>query len=147
MVINMALQRIGTVLMLTAGSIWDIRGKRIPAGLLALNILAGVILIAANRNIDWRQDWYLYVVGILIGIMLFLIGRFCGGCIGSADGIMTAVIGGMIGYRETLLLLMNAILAAAVFSILLIVIKKAGRGTAIPFIPFMLLGYIIILIL
>lgn len=146
MVINMALQRIGTVIMLTAGSIWDIRGKRIPAGLLALNILAGVILIAANRNIDWRQDWYLYVVGILIGIMLFLIGRFCGG-IGSADGIMTAVIGGMIGYRETLLLLMNAILAAAVFSILLIVIKKAGRGTAIPFIPFMLLGYIIILIL
>ena len=99
-----------------------------------------------NRDINWRQDWRLYVIGILIGILLLLAGRFCGGCIGTADGIMTAVIGGMIGYQDTLLLLMNGILAAAVFSILLIVIKKAGRRTTIPFIPFMLLGYIMVLI-
>ncbi|MDE6686336.1 MAG: prepilin peptidase [Lachnospiraceae bacterium] len=142
----MTLQRIGTVIMLTAGSIWDIRGKRLPAGLLILDVLAGGILMAVNREIDWWKDGYLYVVGILIGILLLLVGRFCGGCIGAADGIMTAVIGGVIGYQDTLLLLMNAILAAAVFSIVLIVIKKARRGTTIPFIPFLLLGYLMILI-
>lgn len=140
----MTLQRIGTVIMLTAGSIWDIRGKKLPAGLLLLDVLAGGILMAVNRNIDWRKDGYLYVVGILIGIIILLIGRFCEGCIGTADGIMTAVIGGVIGYQDTLLLLMNAILAAAVFSIVLIVIKRAGRGTTIPFIPFLLLGYLLI---
>lgn len=140
----MTLQRIGTVIMLTTGSIWDIRGKKLPAGLLLLDVLAGGILMAVNRDIDWRKDGYLYVVGILIGIILLLIGRFCGGCIGTADGIITAVIGGVIGYQDTLLLLMNAILAAAVFSIVLIVIKKAGRGTTIPFIPFLLLGYLLI---
>lgn len=140
----MTLQRIGTVIMLTTGSIWDIRGKKLPAGLLFLDVLAGGILMAVNRDIDWRKDGYLYVVGILIGIILLLIGRFCGGCIGTADGIITAVIGGVIGYQDTLLLLMNAILAAAVFSIVLIVIKKAGRGTTIPFIPFLLLGYLLI---
>lgn len=133
--------------MLTVGSIWDIRGNKLPASLLMLNILAGVILTAVNRDIDWREDWRLYVTGVLIGMLLLLIGRFCGGCIGTADGIMTAIIGGIIGYQDTLLLLMNAILAAAVFSILLIVIKKARRGTVIPFIPFMLLGYLTILIL
>lgn len=142
----MTLQEICVVMMLAVGSIWDIRWKRIPAGLLILNVLLGMILIVTNREIAWRQDWYLYVVGILIGIILLLTGRFCGGCIGAADGIMTAVIGGMIGYQETLLLLMNAVLAAAIFSILLIAIKKAGRKTAIPFLPFMLLGYIIILV-
>lgn len=142
----MALQKICVVMMLVVGSIWDIRWKRIPAGLLILNVLLGMILIATNREIAWRQDWYLYAVGILIGIILLLTGRFCGGCIGAADGIMTAVIGGMIGYQETLLLLMNAVLVAAIFSILLIAIKKAGRKTAIPFLPFMLLGYIIILV-
>lgn len=142
----MTLQEICAVMMLTMGSIWDIRWKRIPTGLLIFNVLFGAILIAVNREVDWRRDWYLYAVGILIGIILLLTGRFCGGCIGAADGIMTAVIGGMIGYQETLLLLMNAVLAAAVFSILLIAIKKAGRGTAIPFLPFMLLGYIIILV-
>lgn len=142
----MTLQRIGTVMMLTAGSIWDIRWKRLPAGLLVLDVLTGGILMAVNRDIDWQKDWYLYVVGILIGILLLLIGQFCGGCIGAADGIMTAIIGGVIGYQNTLLLLMNAILAAAVFSILLIAIKKARRGTAIPFIPFLLLGYLMTLI-
>lgn len=141
----MALQEMGVVLMLTVGSIWDIRRKKIPAGLLILNVLFGVALIAVNRKIDWRQDWYLYAVGILMGIILLFTGRFCGGCIGTADGIMTAVIGGIIGYQKTLLLLMYAVLAAAVFSILLIVMKKAGRRTTIPFLPFMLLGYIIIL--
>ncbi len=146
MVVNMAVQEIGAVMMLTVGSIWDIRWKRIPAGMLVLNVLLGMILIVANREIDWRQDWYLYAVGILIGIILLLTGRFCGGCIGAADGIMIAIIGGMIGYQKILLLLMNAVLAAAVFSILLIAIKKAGRKTAIPFLPFMLLGYIIILV-
>ncbi len=147
MVINMALQKIGTVLMLAVGSIWDMRGKRVPAGLLALDILTGGIITAVNRDIDWHNDWHLYAIGILIGIMMLFMGRFCGGCIGSADGIMTAVIGGMIGYRETLLLLMNAILAAAAVSILLIIFKKAGRKTAIPFIPFMLLGYVTVLVL
>lgn len=142
----MTLQKIGTVIMLTAGSIWDIRGKKLPAGMLLLDVLTGGILMAVNREINWQKDGYLYVVGLLIGVILLLIGRFCGGCIGTADGIMTAVIGGVIGYHDTLLLLMNAILAAAVFSLVLIVIKKAGRGTTIPFIPFLLLGYLIILI-
>lgn len=146
MVVSKMMQRIGAVIILTVGSIWDIRSKKLPAGLLVLSILTGGILIAMNRDINWRQDWRLYVIGILIGILLLLAGRFCGGCIGMADGIVTAVIGGMIGYHDTLLLLMNGILAAAVFSILLIVIKKAGRKTTIPFIPFMLLGYITILI-
>lgn len=132
--------------MLAVGSIWDIRRKKLPAGLLIINILAGGILIAANRDIDWRKDWRFYLTGVFIGLLLLLIGRFCEGCIGTADGIMTAVIGGIIGYRDTLLLLMNAILAAAVFSILLIVIKKVKRGTVIPFLPFMLLGYLMILI-
>lgn len=147
MVVNKMIQRIGMMIMLTVGSIWDIRGNKLPSSLLVLNILAGGILTAVNKDIDWREDWRLYVTGIMIGIMLLLIGRFCGGCIGTADGIMTAIIGGIIGYQDTLLLLMNAILAAAVFSILLIVIKKAKRGTVIPFIPFMLLGYLSILIL
>lgn len=147
MVVNNMIQRIGMIIMLTVGSIWDIRENKLPASLLVLNMLAGGILTAVNRDIDWRKDWHLYVTGILIGMLLLLIGRFCGGCIGTADGIMTAIIGGIIGYQDTLLLLMNAILAAAVFSILLIVIKKARRGTVIPFIPFMLLGYLTILIL
>lgn len=139
------LQKIGTLVILIVGSIWDIRERKLPAGLLILNLLAGGILLAVNRDIDWRKDWLLYAAGILIGLLLLLLGRFCDGCIGTADGIMTAIIGGLIGYRDTLLLLMNAIFAAAVFSVLLIVIKKARRGTVIPFIPFMLLGYLAVI--
>lgn len=139
------LQKIGTLVILIVGSIWDIRERKLPSGLLILNLLAGGILLAVNRDIDWRKDWFLYAAGILIGLLLLLLGRFCGGCIGTADGIMTAIIGGLIGYRDTLLLLMNAIFAAAGFSVLLIVLKKARRGTVIPFIPFMLLGYLTVI--
>lgn len=142
----MTVQSVGVIIMLAVGSIWDIRERQIPVKLLILDIIAGVILTVINRKINWPEEWYLYVVGILIGIGILLAGHFCNGSIGTADGIMLAVIGGILGYQETLLLLMNAVMAAAVCSILLIVLKRGNRKTAIPFFPFMLLGYLLVII-
>ena len=113
---------------------------------LGLEVIIVMVLIAANREIAWGKDWYLYVFGSLIGMVLLLAGKFSGGCIGMADGIIIALLGGMFGYPDTLLLLMYAILIAAGFSILLIVLKKAGRKTTIPFFPFLLLGYLLVFI-
>lgn len=138
----MTIQSIGTVIMLALGSIWDIRDKQIPVKLLIAEIIAGVILMITNQKINWPDDWYLYIMGIFIGVVILLAGRFSNGSIGTADGIMLAVIGGVIGYRDTLLLLMNAVMAAALCSIILIILKRGNRKTTIPFFPFMLLGYL-----
>lgn len=130
--------------MLAVNSIWDIREKGIPEKLLILEVISGIVLIAVNQEINWEKDWYFYVIGSLIGIVLILAGKFSGGCIGTADGIIIALLGGMFGYPDTLLLLMYAVLAAAGFSMILIVLKKAGRKTTIPFFPFLLLGYLLV---
>ncbi|MBP3468824.1 MAG: prepilin peptidase [Lachnospiraceae bacterium] len=143
---ELMVQNIGAGIMLAINSIWDIREKGIPGRLLLLEVISGMVLIAANREIAWGKDWYLYVFGSLIGMVLLLAGKFSGGCIGMADGIIIALLGGMFGYPDTLLLLMYAILIAAGFSILLIVLKKAGRKTTIPFFPFLLLGYLLVFI-
>lgn len=142
----MTVQSAGIIIMLAVGSVWDIRDRQIPVKLLIIDVIAGVILTVMNRKINWSDEWYLYVVGILIGIGILLAGYFCNGCIGTADGIMLAVIGGVSGYQETLLLLMNAVMAAGVCSIILIVLKRGNRKTAIPFFPFMLLGYLLLII-
>lgn len=142
----MTVQSAGTIVMLAVGSIWDIRDRQIPEKLLIIDIIAGIILTVMNRKINWPDEWYLYMVGILIGIVILLAGYFSNGCIGMADGIMLAVIGGILGYQETLLLLMNAVMAAAVCSIILIVLRKGNRKTTIPFFPFMLLGYLLVVV-
>lgn len=142
----MTVQSVGTILMLAVGSIWDIRDRQIPVKLLIIDIIAGAILMIINRKINWPDEWYLYMVGILIGIVILLAGYFSNGCIGMADGIMLAVIGGILGYQEMLFLLMNAVMAAAVCSIILIVLRKGNRKTAIPFFPFMLLGYLLVVV-
>lgn len=139
-------QYIGAGIMLAINSVWDIREKGIPGKLLILEVISGIVLIAVNREINWGKDWYLYVFGSLIGMVLLLAGKFSGGCIGTADGIIIALFGGMFGYPDTLLLLMYAILIAAGFSMILIVLKKAGRKTTIPFFPFLLLGYLLVII-
>lgn len=142
----MTVQSVGTILMLAVGSIWDIRDRQIPVKLLIIDVIAGAILMIINHKINWPDEWYLYMVGILIGIVILLAGYFSNGCIGTADGIMLAVIGGILGYQEMLFLLMNAVMAAAVCSIILIVLRKGNRKTTIPFFPFMLLGYLLVVV-
>lgn len=87
----LTIQNIGIIIMLILGSIWDIREKKIPVILLIAEAFTGGLLVLSNTAIHWSRDWYVYAVGVFIGIILLLMSRFCNGCIGTADGIITAL--------------------------------------------------------
>ena len=63
-----------------------------------------------------------------------------------ADGILILLIGALYGPAGSGEQLMYALLLAAIAAILLIAFRHAGRKTALPFVPFLLGGFVLFLI-
>ena len=64
------------------------------------------------------------------------------GAIGRGDGYLLCVAGVYLGIAGTLSLLSGALFLCAIWSLLLLAIKKAGKKTEIPFVPFLLAAYV-----
>ena len=62
---------------------------------------------------------------------------------GSADGVMLLLLGAMYGLNEGGELMMYALILAAVVSIFLIAVRHAGRKDTLPFMPFLLAGFLL----
>lgn len=106
---------------------------------LGLVIAAGVLVIAGCFDaVDFRSR----VGGLAVGLLLLFFGYFSKEAVGIADGVIVTVCGIAFGIYETVTLCFFAALYAATFSLVLLLRKKAGRKSRIPFLPFLLLGYV-----
>lgn len=115
----------------------DIKTKEIP---LLANVLFGIL----------GSGWSLYTGdlepsllcgGIILGGFIFLLGILTKEAIGIGDGVLLMVTGSFLGGTENFLLFFFALLGAGSYAALLLVLKKAGKKTAIPFAPFLLASY------
>ncbi len=124
-------------------SVTDIRSKELKPAVLILFGAAGLILYYLFRPVSLFEE----MAGIIIG--LFFIGLYLltDEKIGLGDGLLITVTGIYLGGRENALLIMTAMVLSAVFSIILLLSKKAGRKTKFAFVPFVFLSFIIQLIL
>ncbi len=119
-------------------SITDIRRRVIPVEMV---IFMGVTLFAVRwltEGVAWEM-----VQGMLPGAIVVLFAQITKEKIGMGDGMVLLVLG--LGYEMEAALWMFgvALLAAALFSVLLLVLKKATRKTELPFLPFLLTGQVL----
>ena len=104
-----------------------------------LVIASGILLIAGcMQTVGWQSR----VGGVVVGSLLLLFGYFSKEAIGIADGVIISACGVAFGIYETAALCFFAALYAAVFSLTLLLLKKVGKKSRIPFLPFLLLGYV-----
>lgn len=103
-------------------------------------VFAAVILLAAGSLGD--ISLFSRFGGAAFGIVLLFFCRFSGEAMGMADGILILICGVAFGLYETVALSFFAALYAGCFSGILLITHKAGRKSRIPFLPFLLLGYI-----
>lgn len=89
----------------------------------------------------WDSWWAGFLVGGLVIGSIFAI--TLGSGIGLGDAKFAAVLGITLGGPKTLLMLFLAFVIGAVFGIIVIILKKADKKTAIPFGPFIFLGWIL----
>lgn len=120
----------------------DWRKKKVSAGLLAGAGIAGLLCYGYFRQIT-AKDMFL---GAAIGAVLLLLGFVTGEKIGYGDGALVLVCGIFLGFTANLQLFCIALVLVEAAALFLIVIKRKGRRYQIPFIPFLLAGYLLLLI-
>ena len=100
--------------------------------------LAGIFAVlgrslVVNREIA-LQEWGL---SILPGLLLLGIGWLSRWQIGSGDGVVILVMGLWLGCRKTFIILLLGMFLCSIFCGALVVFRKAGRKTEVPFVPFL----------
>lgn len=127
---------IGLLLVIVA--IQDIRWKKIKVGvvLLAAILLGMCIPFCSALSLLNR------VFGLTLGLGVMLLSKGTRGKIGLGDGLVLGVTGMGLGFWGNMELFALALSIAAVFSIGLLVFRKANRKKAIPFMPFLLMAYL-----
>lgn len=113
--------------------------KHLGVSRLGLCVSAGLLLAAGSFG---DVDWLSRGGGAAFGAILLLFCFFSKEALGFADGVLILVCGVAFGLYETVALCFFAAVYAGGVSAVLLLAKKAGKKSRIPFLPFLLLGYI-----
>ena len=120
-------------------SVRDIRKKEI---LSAEIILTGIISAAGTVMMicKGKFDIISFAISLMPGILMLLISLISRESVGYGDGLLALLAGPALGAEVALGTVLLAVFICGLFSGMLLVIKRAGRGTRVPFVPFMTLG-------
>lgn len=138
------------LIYLAAATVQDIQSKRValrPALVIAaLGVLLHLGLAAAANPSDsgtLPNVLLSCLAGTLPGIFLLTVGWATGQEVGYGDGIVLLVIGIYLGFSAGISIFLTALLLITPVSLFYIACKKAGRRKKLPFIPFLLAGYLL----
>ncbi|MCF0142179.1 MAG: prepilin peptidase [Parasporobacterium sp.] len=129
------------LLLLLAAAMTDFRYKAIPWWLGAGGTALGVALhIWLNELKIWEL-----LAGLALGGIVMLLSRLTRDGIGFGDGLMVMTTGAFLGITGNVVLLGCSFLLSSLAAIFCLVFRKKKRKDTLPFIPFMLGGYVVML--
>lgn len=147
---NYAKMVVLTLVIATAGAV-DLKTKRIPNFLILTGLVIRVLIYVYELlycSEDFLSIFKNDMIGFACGFgILFLAAIISRGSVGFGDVKLFAVIGLLGGAILTYSTLLLALILNTVFSLLIIIVKKKDRKTAVPFGPSIFAGYIIALCL
>ena len=124
-------------------AIQDIRIKKISK--LPIFLGGGIIATIVLVTNFYLAGEYLgeQLLGLLSGLIILGLSVCLPGKIGKGDGILLCISGLGLGLAQNLAILVYGLLSAGLVSVVLLVLHKIKRGGSIPFVPFLLFGYIV----
>lgn len=126
-----------TISGLLWNSISDLKEKRISLLVTGFYALTGVGYQIINKQMG---SWM--VVSLLPGLLVLAFAKITREKIGYGDGFLLLSLGCYLNIEEMLLVCMIAVCLAGVIALILLVFFHKGRDYAIPFVPFLLCGYV-----
>ena len=132
--------RIAVGIYLIIMAVIDFKEKEIPLlpGLVLMGTSAVLLLVCGDSLM-------MISLGVGVGLFIYAVSRISCGGIGAADGLVYAVTGVCLGFYGNLELLLISLLMAAFVGGALMIIKKVGRKYRMPFVPFTLAGYVLVM--
>ncbi|MGI6072521.1 MAG: hypothetical protein ACOX75_05865 [Lachnospiraceae bacterium] len=135
------LSRILLLLILALGAFFDFQSRSLPLIFLGAAFAGGLILQLFTKE----HKFYELLLGSLVGLIMLGISFASRQSIGQGDGLMFVVSGVFLGIRDNLWLLIISLSISALAAVCLMVFLKKKGKDSIPFIPFVLSGYICLL--
>lgn len=123
-------------IFLVTGSIEDIMHKGI-----SIPVIYGFGVIAAAYHISTGGTWMDALWKVMTGLVVMALCIITRGRIGMGDALALIVIGMFTDAVAVMRVFMMALFISAVAGIVLIILKKAGRKSRLPFLPFLSAGY------
>lgn len=128
------------ITLLILSSIKDIKHKEIPIEYIITTFLLGIIIMLTNPNITIVNS----ILGLLIGFIIFALSIITHNAIGQGDALIIGIMGGILGYSTILGIMFFAFIFSSLYGSYLIFFKRKSKKTKIPFIPFLLLGTLVV---
>lgn len=136
--------KIAITLFLLLLNCWsDIKRREIYLFLTILYGLLGLVVQLVEANSLYTE----ILTSMIPGLFLLLTGKVSQGKVGYGDGILVLALGIWIGFFRCLMALTAGLILAAIWSAFSLIFKKCKKDDQIPFIPFLLFGYLVRLIL
>lgn len=129
-------------LVMIITTIQDVLYKKINIWIICLGMVFLCICLPFCYNVNLLDRG----LGFMLGTIVIGISKATRGKIGMGDGLILCFTGVGLGFWGNLQLFALSLTIAAIVSIIMLMFRWADRKTSIPFIPFLLLGYIIYLV-
>lgn len=127
----------GIMLLLVFNSWKDIRKKEVSLWTILMFAVIGVIRSACVEGINVRR-----LAAIGIGGMVVVLSVLSKGEVGMGDGLLLMAMGTVLSAKQLLGTLLIGLFCCCIWGLILLFLPKTGRKTEIPFVPFLLLGYV-----
>lgn len=131
------------LIFLSIHTITDLRYRKVS---LIFCVIPAVLGIAMQVWLENTAVSSLFL-SMIPGFLLVALGRLTNGSIGAGDGIVSVVTGLFIGVRGIVAVLMVSMFFSAIFSLVLICFRKAKRKDRIAFVPCLLAGYLVLILM
>lgn len=118
-------------------SLEDIKEKKITVNITMLSGIIGIVLHLFFQN----QSIYEMLAGTLPGFGILLLNRLTKGKIGIGDGIVFMLTGLYLGFGKNMMLMLLAFVLAGFYGLFLLIKGAEQREEKMPLIPFLFLGY------
>lgn len=125
---------------LLAISVMDVRRRRVPAWLLAAG---GVLAVPMLYLEGGCADGVAVLTGLFPGVLLLAAGILTKK-VGYGDGIVALILGVWLENRKIVMLFGISLFFIAVWSLVLLVLRKVGRNTKIPYLPFLTAAWLLL---
>lgn len=130
--------KIAILLLLFICTIIDLRKRTLPISLL----LAGSIVILLTSLWKYEFDFFTMLKGMIPGILLGTISKITREAVGYGDVWIILLLGSDLGICDTVAVVCGAFFLCSIVAAGCLVRRKFRRDTRIPFVPFITVAYV-----
>ncbi|MCR4567845.1 MAG: A24 family peptidase [Pseudobutyrivibrio sp.] len=137
------METVGLMCLYAITSYEDIKTRTIPVeGAIVFGVI-GLLINLFTRQYSIKS----LVGGLLVGGIVYIFSVLSKEKIGKGDALIIAVTGLYIGFVNTIILLWLSSILALIAGVVFVKKRKYGFDYELPFVPFLLVGYEILLMI